>query len=81
MELTDIQKMDEQHACQTLLFIFANVLRNDKSLDLQFLSPLDVERCGVYEWEKSIIGTCSVNSKIDINELRLIYGNKFWPEM
>jgi nucleolar pre-ribosomal-associated protein 1 len=64
LELTELQKLDEQHACQTLLVIFANGLRN-KSLDLQVLSPLDVERCGVYEWEKSILGTCSVNSNID----------------
>jgi nucleolar pre-ribosomal-associated protein 1 len=56
--------MEEQHACQTLLVSFANMLRN-KSLDLQVLSPLDVERCGVYEWEKGIIGTCSVNSDIE----------------
>lgn len=64
MELTELQKMEEQHACQTLLVSFANMLRN-KSLDLQVLSPLDVERCGVYEWEKGIIGTCSVNSDIE----------------
>jgi nucleolar pre-ribosomal-associated protein 1 len=56
--------MDEQQACQTLLVIFANVLRN-KSLDLQVLSPLDVERCGVYEWEKGSIGNCSSNSNTD----------------
>ena len=59
LELTDLQKMDELHACQTLLVIFANGLRR-KPLDLQVLSPLDVERSGVYEWEKSIISASSV---------------------
>lgn len=51
--------MDELNACQTLLVIFANGLRR-KPLDLQVLSPLDVERSGVYEWEKSIISASSV---------------------
>ncbi|XP_035543314.1 uncharacterized protein LOC108983821 isoform X4 [Juglans regia] len=54
LELTDLQKMDELHACQTLLVIFANALRKKPS-DLQVLSSQDMETSGVYEWERSII--------------------------
>lgn len=59
LEVTDLQKMDELHACQTLLVIFANVLSR-KPVDSQVLSPLDVEKSGVFEWEKSIIRTYNV---------------------
>ena len=34
--------------------IFANGISR-KTLSLQVLSPLNVDRSGVYEWEKSII--------------------------
>ena len=34
--------------------IFANGISR-KSLSLQVLSPLNADRSGVYEWEKSII--------------------------
>ncbi|XP_042949109.1 uncharacterized protein LOC122281567 isoform X5 [Carya illinoinensis] len=54
LELTDLQKMDELHTCQTLLVIFANALRKKPS-DLQVLSSQDMETSGVYEWERSII--------------------------
>ncbi|KDO62635.1 hypothetical protein CISIN_1g0000572mg, partial [Citrus sinensis] len=56
LELTDLQKIDELHACQTLLVIISNVL-GKKSLDSQVLSCLDDKISSVFSWERSIIGT------------------------
>lgn len=55
-EPTDLEKMDELHACQSLLVVISNFL-GKKSLDAPFLSHLDVENSGVYKWERSIIET------------------------
>eukprot|EP00261_Vitis_vinifera_P031648 XP_019072891.1 PREDICTED: uncharacterized protein LOC100264016 isoform X4 [Vitis vinifera] len=55
-EPTDLQKMDELHACQSLLVVISNFL-GKKSLDAPFLSHQDVENSGVYKWERSIIET------------------------
>ncbi|KAJ0045378.1 hypothetical protein Pint_04163 [Pistacia integerrima] len=55
-EMTDLEKMDEVHACQSLLVIISNVL-GKKSIDSQVLSYEDAEISGVFEWEKSIIKT------------------------
>ncbi|GLT56603.1 hypothetical protein SLA2020_296340 [Shorea laevis] len=48
-ELTDLQKIDQIHACQTLMAMIPNVL-GKKPVDLQVLSHQDV-----YKWERSII--------------------------
>lgn len=53
-ELSDLQKIDELHACQTLLLFFANML-GKKSLDSRFLLHKTLESCGVFKWEKSLI--------------------------
>ncbi|XP_056167551.1 uncharacterized protein LOC130134424 isoform X1 [Syzygium oleosum] len=53
-EGTDSERLDEYQACQTLLLVISNTLRTGPSNSLA-LSPRDVERCGVYEWERSII--------------------------
>ncbi|OVA06085.1 hypothetical protein BVC80_91g1 [Macleaya cordata] len=55
-ELTDLQKVDEYHACQTLLLVFSNALRG-KSLDLPVLSHRDLEDSGVFAWERNILTT------------------------
>ncbi|KAK9268341.1 hypothetical protein L1049_000090 [Liquidambar formosana] len=41
-EQTDLEKLDELHACQTLLVMISNVL-GERSLDLHVLSHQDVE--------------------------------------
>uniref|UniRef100_A0A5B6YI04 Nucleolar pre-ribosomal-associated protein 1 N-terminal domain-containing protein n=1 Tax=Davidia involucrata TaxID=16924 RepID=A0A5B6YI04_DAVIN len=55
-DLTNSEKMDEVHACQTLLVIIANVLGKNSS-DFQVLSHQDLEKCGVFKWERSILET------------------------
>ncbi|KAL2322652.1 hypothetical protein Fmac_027031 [Flemingia macrophylla] len=49
LELTDSQKMEEYHACQTLLVIISNVL-SGKKLKSASLSPIDLERSGLFQW-------------------------------
>ncbi|XP_059628326.1 uncharacterized protein LOC132271080 [Cornus florida] len=56
VDLSDSEKMDEVHACQTLLVIIANVLKKNSS-DLQVLSYQDLEDCGVFKWERCILET------------------------
>ncbi|KAK1582320.1 hypothetical protein Q3G72_013962 [Acer saccharum] len=53
-EPTDLQKMDELHACQTLVVILSNIL-GKKSSNSRVLSCQDFEICSVFEWERSII--------------------------
>ncbi|KAL4343375.1 hypothetical protein S245_036316 [Arachis hypogaea] len=53
-ELTDSQKMDEYHSCLTLLVVVSNVL-GEKKLELASFSPLDIERSGLFQWEKSLL--------------------------
>ncbi|GMI77626.1 EMBRYO DEFECTIVE 2788 [Hibiscus trionum] len=53
-QLTDLERMDEVHACQSLLLTLSNVLRR-KSADFQGLSLQDVDESGVFEWETSIL--------------------------
>ncbi|KAI8031787.1 Uncharacterized protein C14G10.02 [Camellia lanceoleosa] len=48
------QKLDEHHACQSLLVVISNVV-GKKSSHSHFLSLQDVENCGVFNWEKSIL--------------------------
>ncbi|KAJ7963838.1 Nucleolar pre-ribosomal-associated protein 1 [Quillaja saponaria] len=57
LEVTDARVMDEQHACLTLLVIISNVLVDEKTLEIQSLSPLDIEKSGVFRWEKSFLET------------------------
>lgn len=55
LELTDLEKMDELHACQTLLVNISNVLGN-KSLDSScVVTCRDVEKSGVFKWERNIL--------------------------
>ncbi|KAI4306089.1 hypothetical protein L6164_029398 [Bauhinia variegata] len=56
LELSDSQIMEEYHACLTLLVIISNVL-SEKKLDSPCLSPLEIERCGVFEWETNFLET------------------------
>ncbi|XP_058204610.1 uncharacterized protein LOC131318694 isoform X1 [Rhododendron vialii] len=51
---TDSETMDELHACQSLLVIISNVI-GKKSLHSQFLSHQDLENCGLFNWERSIL--------------------------
>nr|KYP52213.1 Nucleolar pre-ribosomal-associated protein 1 [Cajanus cajan] len=53
-ELTDSQKMEEYHSCQTLLVIISNVLSGNK-LESACLSPVDLERSGLFQWERSLL--------------------------
>ena len=55
-ELTDLERIDELHACQTLLLMISNVLWR-KSSDFHALSVQDIENSGVFIWERSIIET------------------------
>ncbi|XP_048318581.2 uncharacterized protein LOC107431767 isoform X2 [Ziziphus jujuba] len=56
LELTELQKIEELHACQTLLVIFSNVLGSRPS-EFQILSTEDVENFDVFQWEKSVLET------------------------
>ena len=56
MELTELQKMDELHACQTLLYIMANVLGSMRSEWLQSWVE-DLQKVDAFEWEKHILET------------------------
>lgn len=53
-ELTDTEKMEEYHACQNILLIISNVL-GGKKLESANLSPIDIEECGVFNWERSLL--------------------------
>ncbi|KAH1197429.1 Nucleolar pre-ribosomal-associated protein 1 [Glycine max] len=54
LELTDSQKMEEYHACLTLLVIVSNVL-GGKKLESASLSPVDLEKSGLFQWERSLL--------------------------
>lgn len=54
LELTDLQKMEEHHACQSLLVIFSNALQVS-SVELSGLSRRDVQESGLFAWEKNIV--------------------------
>ncbi|XVF29975.1 hypothetical protein REPUB_Repub16aG0017500 [Reevesia pubescens] len=55
-ELTSLERIDELHACQTLLLMISNVLWR-KSSDFLAFSLKYVENSGVFKWERSIIET------------------------
>lgn len=55
-QLNDLERIDELHACQSLLLIISNVLRK-KSSDFQGLSLQDVDNSGAFQWERSILET------------------------
>ncbi|XP_062077760.1 uncharacterized protein LOC133782458 isoform X2 [Humulus lupulus] len=56
LELTDLQKIGELHACQILLHIIAHVLGSPRSEGLQSLLE-EMQRIDAFEWEKSILET------------------------
>ncbi|KAM6556253.1 hypothetical protein CsatB_003272 [Cannabis sativa] len=56
LELTDLQKIDELHACQILLHIMAHLLGSPQSEGLQSLVE-EVQRVDAFEWEKYIFET------------------------
>ena len=60
MESTDSQKLNELHACQTLLAIMSNMLG---SMNLESLRNLveDVQKVDAFEREKGILGTDECN--------------------
>ncbi|KAK9146056.1 hypothetical protein Sjap_005959 [Stephania japonica] len=54
---TELEKIEERHACQTLLVIFSNALKG-KAFGLGLLPILthqDLAKSGVFEWERSIL--------------------------
>ncbi|KAM1057176.1 hypothetical protein ACFX2A_031156 [Malus domestica] len=55
-EQTGSQKMEELHACHSLLDIVSNVLGKRPS-ELLVSSTYDVDRFGAFEWERSIMQT------------------------
>ncbi|KAK5833528.1 uncharacterized protein LOC108453030 isoform X2 [Gossypium arboreum] len=55
-QLNDLERIDELHACQSLLLIISNVLRK-KSSDFQALSLQDIDNSGAFKWERSILET------------------------
>ncbi|KAF2287372.1 hypothetical protein GH714_039774 [Hevea brasiliensis] len=54
LEMTDIEKMDEHNACQSLMVIMSNV-HGKKTLDSEVLSCQVIGNTNVFEWERSII--------------------------
>lgn len=60
MESTDSQKLDELHACQTLLAIMSNMLG---SMNLESLRNLveEVQKVDAFEREKGILRTDECN--------------------
>ncbi|KNA12925.1 hypothetical protein SOVF_121720 [Spinacia oleracea] len=50
-EHTDLEKLDERHACQKLLVIISRVLGN-KSSEHELLSPQELEASGLFEWQR-----------------------------
>lgn len=54
LERTEVEKLEEIHACQKLLVLILKRLGNN-SLFSQFLSLQDVESLDVFKWERSII--------------------------
>ncbi|KAL6954143.1 diphosphoinositol-polyphosphate diphosphatase [Sarracenia purpurea var. burkii] len=50
----DAGKVDELHACQSLLVIISNIV-GKKSPHSHILSLKDIEDCGVFDWERSFV--------------------------
>lgn len=53
-ELSDLEKLEELHACQSLIVLFSTVLRR-KSFNFHVLSIQNVENSGVFKWERSLL--------------------------
>ncbi|KAK9082672.1 hypothetical protein Scep_029143 [Stephania cephalantha] len=54
---TELEKIEERHACQTLIVIFSDALKG-KSSELGLLPILthqDLAKSGVFEWEKNFL--------------------------
>ncbi|XP_054820166.1 uncharacterized protein LOC129319197 isoform X2 [Prosopis cineraria] len=54
LEPTDVQMMEQYHACQILLLIISNVLGGRK-LESANLSHIDIETSDVFKWERSLL--------------------------
>lgn len=54
MELSDVEKLDEIHACEKLLIVASNILL-EKSGCSHFFPLKDINNLHVHEWEKSTI--------------------------
>ncbi|KAL2944584.1 Nucleolar pre-ribosomal-associated protein 1 [Bienertia sinuspersici] len=52
LELTDLEKLNESHACQKLLVIISRVLSKNSS-EYELLSTKDLESSGLFEWERT----------------------------
>ncbi|XP_038973323.1 uncharacterized protein LOC103720976 isoform X2 [Phoenix dactylifera] len=50
-EQSEMEQMEEEQACQSLLILFSNAL-GGRPFCLPVLSPKDVEQSGLFEWEK-----------------------------
>ncbi|KAE8719932.1 DEAD-box ATP-dependent RNA helicase 32 [Hibiscus syriacus] len=59
-ELSELERIDELHACQSLLLTLGNALRGKPS-DFQGLSLQDVDNSGVFNWETGILQTSLLN--------------------
>ncbi|KAI3986665.1 hypothetical protein MKX01_014203 [Papaver californicum] len=53
-ELTELQKLDEYNACETILLIFSNAV-GGRSVNLPVLSHQDLNDSGVFTWERNIL--------------------------
>lgn len=47
-------RVDELQACQSILVMVSNILGKKSSLS-RFISDLDMENSGVFEWERSFL--------------------------
>ncbi|XP_050368197.1 uncharacterized protein LOC126786419 [Argentina anserina] len=54
LEVIDSQRMEELHACESLIVVFSNLL-GKRSSEFQVSSTQDIDRFGVFDWEKSIL--------------------------
>ncbi|KAG8380519.1 hypothetical protein BUALT_Bualt06G0024100 [Buddleja alternifolia] len=54
VELDDVEKLDEIHACERLLVVASNILVR-KSRCSHYFTLKDVDNLHVYEWERSLI--------------------------
>ncbi|KAK4804016.1 hypothetical protein SAY86_003833 [Trapa natans] len=54
LEQTQVEEMDEYHACQTLMVALSNSQQRKLPCS-QFLSPPDIEKSGVFSWERSLV--------------------------
>ncbi|KAL1203022.1 hypothetical protein V5N11_015271 [Cardamine amara subsp. amara] len=56
-QATDLQKIDELHACQDLLLIFADMLGETAQESQQVLLRKSFDMSNVFEWERGLVET------------------------